>query len=618
MRTWPCYKICKIGISRSCRIRYNIDMNWVVGLDALRLFAITLVVIYHFFRGFLPGGFIAIEIFFVISGYLLTSGLLNSYRKNGGFRPLSFIWRRIQRLWPALFVCVVFTLCLAFFSPHGVLEGLHLDSLFALLFSTNIQEIVQGGSYEELTMPNLFEHCWFLALEFQLCLSLPFVLMLASIRARRPAQLLRRTMLLSACITVISAVLMYVYAVIFEQQDRAYFALDTQAFAFYLGAFIAAWRLAHPLPSRRRRWPAIIPLLASLVALGYLAVKVEYAQAFSGYLQFSALLAGMVVFLILYLQRNRTSLPFWLRPLEFMGKHSFGIYLFHWPLYILLPRIFEINQAETAALCIVLSLFLAVVAGQILNIRPRYRLPILVLPTAFAVYALIAIPYKSDITTQLDSQETEQETQKVSYVQALDLSMLIKEVQNKAEKAEADEAEAAKAWNPPVPDSPSANVNGASVLVIGDSVTLGAKADLEATIPGVYVDAMESRGIEKASVILDSVAASGSIPPVVVVSLATNQRTFTDYIMQQVVDSARGSTVIFVTGYASEAQSRETQNAAIMNFANSHENVYYADWWSIAVMHPELLYDDHIHLNFEGRRAYANLIYVTLQGAGLL
>lgn len=593
-------------------------MNWVVGLDALRLFAIALVVVYHFFRGALPGGFVAIEIFFVISGYLLGTNLLKTYQKKGNLNTLSFIWRRITRLWPALFVCVVFTLCLAFFSPHGVLEGLHLDSLFALLFSTNIQEILQGGSYEELTMPNLFEHCWFLALEFQLCLSLPFMLSLASIRARRQAQLLRRTMFLSACIAVVSTALMFIYGVLFERPDRAYFALDTQAFAFYLGVFIAAWQMRRPKAVRRRRWPAVILLLASLSFLLLLAIKIDYSQAFSGYLQLSALLSGVVVVSILHLQRRRTALPFWLQPLEFLGRHSFGIYLFHWPLYILLPRIFEINQAETAALCIVLSLLLAVVAGQILKLRPRYRVPLLVLPTAFAIYALIAIPVKSDITTQLASQEQEQEGQKISYVQSIDLSKTIEDVQNRAAQAEAEEAEAATAWVPPAPASPSAFAGDAAVLIIGDSVTLGAKADLEATIPGVYVDALESRGIEKAQVILDSVAASGSIPPVVVVSLATNERTFTDYVMQQVVDSARGSAVVFVTGYASEAQPREVQNAAIRNFANSHDGVYYADWWSIAVSHPELLYDDHIHLNFEGRRAYANLIYTSLQGAGLL
>lgn len=593
-------------------------MSWVVGIDALRLCAIALIVAYHFFRGVLPGGFLAIEIFLVISGYLLGTKLLNTYKKEKAFRGGKFILRRIARLWPALFVCVVLTLCLALFSPHGVLEGLHIDTLFALLFSTNIQEIVQGGSYEDLTMPNLFEHCWFLALEFQLCLSLLIVLNLATIRARSFKKLLQRTFWLSLGIALVSAVLMYVYAVIFGEEDRAYFAPDTQAFAFYGGVALAAWRLLRPLPYRRRRWPAALALVLVTGVFLTLARLIDFSRAFAGYLQLAALLGVLFVAAILRLQRRRTSLPTGLRPLEYLGKYAFGIYLFHWPLYILLPRMFQLNETSNALLCTVLSLVLAIIAGKILNLRPRRCLLCLALPTGFAIFALFSIPVKSNITTQLEAMETEREVQKISYAQELNMDTLLETVHERGAEAQGAEEEAAHAWAPPVSASPSTNVNAANVLVIGDSVTLGAKAGLEATIPGVYVDAMESRGIEKAHVILDSVAASGSIPPVVIVSLATNQRSFTDAIMQQVVDSARGSAVVFVTAYASEAQPRDVQNAAIRNFANTHDNVYYADWWEIAIQHPELLYDDHIHLNPEGRRAYANLIYLTLQENGLL
>ena len=86
--------------------------------------------------------------------------------------------------------------------------------------------------------------------------------------------------------------------------------------------------------------------------------------------------------------------------------------------------------------------------------------------------------------------------------------------------------------------------------------------------------------------------------------------------MQGIVDAARGSRVIFVTGYAGPDQPRETQNEAIRNFANSHDNVYYADWWQIAHDDWDLMYADHIHLDIEGRSVFAQLLYNTTMNTG--
>jgi hypothetical protein len=132
----------------------------------------------------------------------------------------------------------------------------------------------------------------------------------------------------------------------------------------------------------------------------------------------------------------------------------------------------------------------------------------------------------------------------------------------------------------------------------------------------VFVDAEESRGVEKAVPILNQVAASGNIPPIVIVSLTTNERYFSDELMQTIVEAARGSRVIFVTGYAGPEQSRESQNEAIRNFANGHENVFYADWWEISHDNWDIMYADHIHLDIEGRKIYAQLLYNTIMNTG--
>ena len=154
------------------------------------------------------------------------------------------------------------------------------------------------------------------------------------------------------------------------------------------------------------------------------------------------------------------------------------------------------------------------------------------------------------------------------------------------------------------------NANAAKVLVIGDSVTLGAKVALETTIPGTFVDAKESRGIETATGIIAGYKATGKLPEIIVISLATNERTITDSLLQNIVNVAGNDRkFILVTAYAGPQQPRDRQNAALKDFASKHDNVYIADWWTISHDNWSLMYADHIHLNPEGRMTYANLIY---------
>ena len=160
------------------------------------------------------------------------------------------------------------------------------------------------------------------------------------------------------------------------------------------------------------------------------------------------------------------------------------------------------------------------------------------------------------------------------------------------------------------------NANSANVLVLGDSVTLGAKQALESTIPNTYVDAKESRSIITATGIIAGYSAKGKLPNTIVISLATNEYHITDSLLQSIVNSAgKDKTFILVTAYAGPQQPREKQNAALKSYADKHDNVYIADWWEIAHNNWSLMYADHIHLNPEGRITYANLIYSTIRSA---
>ena len=150
-------------------------MAKLVGINSLRFFAIIYIVTYHLFREFLPGGFIAVEVFFCVSGFLVTSKICRQIEKDGELNWRQFVWSRLKRFYPTLILCVLLTLALGVFTSPDVFTGARRNSLTALTFSTNITELVTGGNYENTYLPNVFEHTWFLALMMQFYLVLPLL-----------------------------------------------------------------------------------------------------------------------------------------------------------------------------------------------------------------------------------------------------------------------------------------------------------------------------------------------------------------------------------------------------------------------------------------------------------
>ena len=150
----------------------------IVGIDTLRCLAMVMIVVYHCFPNFYAGGFIAVETFFVISGYFICDMLLRAAKDEEHFGSLrsfwAFLWNRLKRFVPVLFLCIVLTLSVAFFADQNFLTGSRENTLFAATFSTNIANIVRNLSYEQSIVPNLFNHTWFLALELQICIVFVF------------------------------------------------------------------------------------------------------------------------------------------------------------------------------------------------------------------------------------------------------------------------------------------------------------------------------------------------------------------------------------------------------------------------------------------------------------
>ncbi|GEM_PF-1137052 len=612
-------------------------MEWLAGLNALRFFAIILVVVYHLFRDILPGGFIAVEIFFAISGFLIFSKLITEYETRDKIQIWKYLKRRLTRIYPSLFACIAFTILLSYFLHPDLIVGMPLDALAAGTFSTNIIELLQGGAYEETFTPNLFEQTWFLGLEIQLCVIAPFAVLLFSNLARKRKYAVRALGIgLLAC-AMLSGVLMALYGGAFGQADRAYFAPDTHLMAFFLGGAYAVFNFMMPRTPRTPKAAPAIGLILSLTTITILASKVNYSDAVSFYfvMPFTSFLTIVMLACIIKLQRNRHSRRKKSRLLQmadYIGSLSFGIYLFHWPLYLVLPHMLPESSPECLAplLCIALSILLTILVKRIFApsmrrakdiILPKtssenFKHQVLIwssralvllaisVPCAFLLYRA---PEESSITQQLNTAKIE-ESQIATAPDYISYRSLFSET----ERIVTREFELATDSTSNVVERPylaALNPDSAKVLVIGDSVTLGAKDEIEHTIELSYVDARESRGIESASRLLSEYSTQGRLPDVIVISLATNERTMSDAIFEGILNAGGSDKkYIFVTGYAGPQQPRETQNAAIKHFAETHDNVFVADWWTVSHADWSLMYADHIHLNPQGRAVYADLL----------
>jgi peptidoglycan/LPS O-acetylase OafA/YrhL len=397
----------------------------VPALDGLRGAAVVAVLLYH--GGHLTGGYLGVDLFFVLSGYLITSLLLAEHRTNGSIDLGAFWARRARRLLPAVLVLLAGIAVYAWVVARPIdLGQIRADGLATLFYAANWHAIARGGSYWDISLaPSPLQHTWSLAIEEQFYLLWPLVVVGL---ARRSGALLERSVgRLAIGLSAVSVGLFVGLHLHGSSDTRVYEGTDTRAAALLLGVALAAYG-----PRLRARLAGValeaVGLLAA-VALAGLWLRLEGTSPwlYRGGLPLASVLGVLVLVAASDAASPMLGRVLSFAPLRWVGLISYGLYLWHWPIYQAidqrngrLPGLGGTELRGAALLAVKLGLSLAVaVASYVVVEQPvrrgalRGRAGIGVALGGMAVAGLlvvvsttgaIAVPGEGDVVGQADTE----------------------------------------------------------------------------------------------------------------------------------------------------------------------------------------------------------------------
>ncbi len=600
------------------------------GLDGVRALAVLAVIAFHEGLRAAPAGFLGVDIFFVLSGYLITDLLVSRRDRLGGLNLRDFWVRRARRLLPALAaVLVVVTAAVAVIEP-GQLGALRPALAAAVTYSSNWYQALHHQSYfAAFGPPPPLQHLWSLAIEEQFYLVWP--LLLVAILRIGDRRVRAGAAWAGAAVSAVAMALMYVPG---SDPSLVYYGTATHATALLTGAAVAlTWPLSTLASAAAERTRQLDVLgVAGIAALGWAVGHFSGGDpvVYPLGLTIAALAAAGLVAAAAAPGAVGTALSW--EPLRWIGIRSYGIYLWHWPVIALATAIAGPRTASpwlwAAETVVAIGLaaaswrwleepilrngFRATTRARLRQLAGSFsaarRSPLGAMPAVAATAALTVActaGYGVLHPPAAASSGLQQQITRGARVSAA----------TRAHSSAGTPAAPAHPQTPsPAPAAAPPRVHGRQVTAVGDSVMLAAAPELQAALPGIYIDAQVSRQFGAGLGIVRQLAADGRLRKVVVIGLGTNGTVTSQQIRQLLAAAGPRRALVFVNTFVPRPW-EGADNRVLAQAVSRYPNVALADWQHTIRHRTYLLWGDGIHPKPAGGTVYARMIKAAVQAA---
>ena len=578
----------------------KIGIKHISSIDGLRAIAVTAVVMYHLGISWIPGGFLGVDLFFVISGYVITRLILDSINQSSALDLRAFYAARIRRIYPGFLFMVICTIIfIGVWAPEAIKRFLS-DLPYALTGTINWLLVARHQDYfETVGRPPLLQHTWSLAVELQFYLIWPIIL-LTVLKYFGKKNIAR----IALIIAMVSGITLFFVSLQLDQANaqqisHIYFGTDTHSLGLFLGSALAvSWIPQNLSADIEKRAQDVIDGIGVVGLLGLISTFLFIDESNAGLYRIAFPLAGIfgcLVIISLVHPASRFAPIISTAPFRWIGQRSYGIYIWHWV-------IFQVTRPSVDLSGQTWALYLARV--------------LLVLALADISLRWVEIPFRQGLVQnwfrgmKYRSAKV-QLRQKISVISSIIIVLAITSSISVQAINKSDEI-ATQILQQSKQDQQSQDDLGSTtgLWVTGDSVILGIRSKLEAKEHISLINARVGRQAPELLAVMR--VDQSSVPSSPVVFNLGNNNALSEDTVIEIFEIVKNQPQIIVVNTAVPRAWKDSNNAIISKIASRYSNVKVVDWDRISKGRPELFAPDGVHLSPAGSDVYVDLVLSVL------